>query len=93
VKEITDGEVALVLVLGLMSELAQSGALIPVQLNEVMRRCLDIMGRAPEQAARRRRLQSFQKKWNPGKPRAVIARSRHRDSSSKAARRAEAHGE
>jgi hypothetical protein len=78
-EEITDGSVALLLVLGVMAELAQSGALIPQQLNEVMKRALDHVGHKPTQAHRRRRLQSSLRNWNPPrKLRAQSARSRRR---------------
>ena len=86
-EEITDGSVALLLVLGLMAELNQGGALIPPQLNEVMKRALDYVGSSPSQAHRRRRLQNALRSWNPGTPQAATARSRRRVKPSIVARR------
>jgi hypothetical protein len=64
VEKVSEGEVALVLVLGLMAELDQSGTLIPEQLNEIMDRALDRLGDGRENAALRRRLQGVRKYWN-----------------------------
>jgi hypothetical protein len=87
-EEITDGSVALLLVLNLMVELGQSGALIPEQLNEVIARALDLVGATPAQAHLRRRLQVFRRGWNPGRPGALSAKSRRRATRSpKVARR------
>jgi hypothetical protein len=77
-EEITDGSVALLLVLGLMAELGQGRTLIPEQLNEIMKRALDYVGSSPSQAHRRRRLQNALRGWNPSEPRAPTARSRRR---------------
>ena len=58
--ETTDGDLALILVLGLMAELGRTTALTADQLDRVIKPALDLTHGYPQ---RQERLRSYQRTW------------------------------